>query len=70
MRVIAFHPKSNTKGKSDVSGAFQPECRKFIQAHGGHVDDIHVIDNQESLAQRAQQVLKVDPILWTRTGAS
>ncbi len=59
MRVIAFHPKYNARDKKDVTGAFQPECRKFIQVHNAHVDDIHIIDNRKSFAKRGQQVVQV-----------
>lgn len=53
MTVLAIVPTSNSKGKKDVTGAFLPESRKWVELHGG---TIARFDNASAPAKRRADV--------------
>ena len=55
MSVAIFHPKKNSPGKRDVTGAFRPGAMKFQAARGGL---IHEVDNGRPFRERADEVLE------------
>jgi hypothetical protein len=57
--TIAFVPEFNSHGKKDVTGAFLPEAKKFLQfANGDGEGEIFRFDNRLTMAKRADQVLE------------
>jgi hypothetical protein len=56
MNALIFAPKYNTGAKSDATGAFQPEARRYMQIHGG--GRIVHIDNRGVPRERAESVLR------------
>lgn len=52
-----FAPLHNTPGKSDATGAFQPEAQRFARLHGEGVS-IHLFNPRESMPVRRDHVLQ------------
>jgi hypothetical protein len=52
--VLVFAPEYNSPGKSDATGAFRPEARRFAQLMGGRL--VHV-DNRKVHGERGEVVL-------------
>lgn len=59
MRAIVFAPMSNSPGKRDATGAFQPEARRFLELHQISPTALHTFDNTLPFSKRAMQVLGV-----------
>lgn len=53
MTAIAICPTHNAAGKKDVSGAFYPEAKRFLQLHGAY---IHRFDNRARKPARRREV--------------
>lgn len=58
LKLLAFRPEHNSEGKRDVTGAFRPECTRFMQTVDGGHGHIVTIDNTKPMAQRKRQVLQ------------
>jgi hypothetical protein len=56
LNTLIFAPKYNTGAKSDATGAFQPEARRYMQLRGG--GRIVHIDNRGSERERAESVMR------------
>lgn len=62
MTMLCIHPRFNTEGRRDASGAFSPKAREFLKIHGVEPDLGHnllMFDNTVSLAARVLQLRKV-----------
>ena len=57
MRALVFAPLHNTPGKSDATGAFQPEAHRFARLHGDRVS-IHLFNPREPMPVRRDHVLQ------------
>lgn len=55
MSTLIFHPRFNSHGKRDVSGAFRPEAKRFCAKTGGR---IVTFDNNCRMAVRRESVLE------------
>jgi hypothetical protein len=56
MNTLIFAPKHNSRSRSDATGAFQPEARRYMQVRGG--GRIVHIDNRWAMPERADEVLR------------
>lgn len=57
MRAVVFAPLHNSPGKSDATGAFQPEAHKFARMHGKGVS-IHLFNPRDPMYERREHVLE------------
>lgn len=55
MGMVVFAPALNTVGMSDATGAFVPEARAFIAAHGSSAK-VHLFDNAMPMRMRRAEV--------------
>lgn len=62
MTVLAIVPMSNSKGKKDVTGAFLPEARKWVDLHGG------ALARFDNAAAPAKRRADVEAVLGGHTG--
>jgi len=53
--IIAFAPAFNTRGRSDTTGAFQPEAKAFLKFHGV-TGGLFLIDNHRTDFEMREQV--------------
>jgi hypothetical protein len=57
MKGLIFMPTTNSEGKRDTTGAFQPEALKFAREHNIHPDAVVRFDNSAGKPWRRAEVL-------------